>query len=444
MDLIGLISSFGGLLYTVVAFVIAILIIVAVHEYGHYIVGRWTGIYTEVFSLGFGPVIWSGVDKRGTRWQLAAIPFGGYCKFLGDANAASGKDGEAIDALEADQRRHTMHGAPLWARTLTVAAGPVFNFILSMFVFAAVLGYNGTATDPLSIAELKPFPIEQGLEVGDELLSIGGIETPKLENFGDLVENLPPTATLEYIVRRDGKKMTVNGPHPYPAMVSSVTPGSAAMDANLKVNDVILAVDGQPIGIFEELPAIVKAANGEPLELLLWRDGGEHTVTLSPRRTDIPNPDGGFTTRWLMGISSGMVFVPATESLGPIEALTSGAKQVSFVISSSLSGLYHMAVGKISTCNMRGPIGIAQTAGEVASQGLENFIWLIALLSTAVGMMNLFPIPVLDGGHLVFYAFEAVIGRPPSDRAMRILMAVGLALLLGLMLFATSNDVFCP
>ncbi|MFN4172811.1 MAG: site-2 protease family protein, partial [Pseudorhodobacter sp.] len=117
MELIGLIPTFGNVIWTVLAFVLALSIIVAVHEYGHYIVGRWTGIHAEVFSLGFGPVLFSRVDRRGTRWQFAALPFGGFVKFMGDADAASGKDGEVISTLSDRERRRTMHGAPLWARS---------------------------------------------------------------------------------------------------------------------------------------------------------------------------------------------------------------------------------------------------------------------------------------------------------------------------------------
>ena len=134
MDILSAIPAAGGVLTTIVAFVVALSVIVAIHEYGHYIVGRWSGIHAEVFSLGFGPVLLSRVDKRGTRWQLAALPLGGYVKFLGDANAASGPDEDAVAAMSPDMQRHTMLGAPLWARTATVAAGPVFNFILSILV----------------------------------------------------------------------------------------------------------------------------------------------------------------------------------------------------------------------------------------------------------------------------------------------------------------------
>ena len=444
MDTIGLIPSFGGFLYTVVAFVIALLIIVAIHEFGHYIVGRWSGIHAEVFSLGFGPVIWSRIDQRGTKWQIAALPLGGFVKFLGDSDPASGKDEGVLHAMAEGERRRSMHGAPLWARAATVAAGPAFNFMLSILVFAAIIGWRGTASDPLTIAELRPMPVEQGLMVGDEVLAIAGMDVPELDEISNFVDDLPNQLLLDYTVRRDNAVLTVSGPHPYPPMVGALTPGSAAMDIDLRVGDVVRSVDGLPVETFHQLREITGASDGKPMLLKVWRDGEDIDFTLAPRRVDLPDPDGGFETRWLIGITGGMVFVPMTESPGVLAAIGYGAEQTWFIMKSSVSGLTHVISGAISSCNIRGPIGIAQTSGEIASQGLTSFIWFIAVLSTAVGLLNLFPVPVLDGGHLVFHAYEAVAGKPPSDAALRVLMAIGLALLLTLMGFALLNDLTCP
>jgi regulator of sigma E protease len=162
-----------------------------------------------------------------------------------------------------------------------------------------------------------------------------------------------------------------------------------------------------------------------------------------PRRVDLPAPAGGFETRWLLGVTGGLFFTPETRTPGPVEAVTGAVGQTVFIVRSSLSGLYNMAVGAISRCNLRGPIGIAQTSGAAASAGWSDFVWFIAVLSTAVGLMNLFPIPVLDGGHLVFHAWEAVSGRPPGPRVLNVLMAAGLAMLGTLMLFAVYNDFTC-
>jgi regulator of sigma E protease len=429
---------------------VALSVIVAVHEYGHYIVGRWSGIKAEVFSLGFGPVLFSRRDRHGTRWQVAALPFGGYVKFLGDSDAASGKDGAAMADLSPERLRQTMHGAPLWARTATVAAGPVFNFILSIAIFTAVMMAGGKTAEPLTVGALTPLPVEGvALREGDEILAIAGMDLPDREAddaYDDFLAALPVTPLLDYTVRREGARMSVPGPQLMPPLVGGLSPQSAAFDAGLKAGDVITAVNDRPVVAFAQLKEIVEGSNGAPLALDVWRpgEGGGLALTLVPRRVDEPQPEGGFRTEWRIGVAGAMAFEPATVALGPVEALGQATAQTWAIVESSISGLYHMVTGAISACNMSGPIGIAEVSGAMASQGAQSFIWFIAVLSTAVGMLNLFPVPVLDGGHLVFYAYEAVAGRPPSERALRVMMSVGLTLILSLMLFAVFNDLFCP
>lgn len=442
-----LFSQFGGLLGLIAAFVVALSIIVAVHEYGHYIVGRWCGIKAEIFSLGFGPVIWSRMDRHDTRWQLALLPLGGFVKFKGDDNAASAKDSEAMSELSPEELRQTMHGAPLWARTLTVLAGPVFNFILSILIFSAVMLFQGRAVDPLTVGALQPLPYEGiTLQEGDEIRAIDGVPLPEFgdaEGFDAFVDALPRERLLSYTVERDGAVIEAKGPHPIPPRAMQLSPKSAAYDIDMRPGDVILAVEGTPIAAFDDIKDVVEAGNGAPVRLDVWRGGETLEFVLVPRRVDEPQPEGGFKTQWRIGIAGGFAFEPATESLGPGRALVGGVTRTYDVIAGSLSGLYHIVSGAISTCNMSGPIGIAQVSGAMASQGADSFIWFIAVLSTAVGLLNLFPVPVLDGGHLVFFGYEAVRGKPPSDRALRIFMSVGLTLILGLMVFALFNDLLC-
>ncbi|MCR9067310.1 MAG: RIP metalloprotease RseP [Rhodobacteraceae bacterium] len=439
------IPQFGGIAFTIIAFIAALSIIVAIHEYGHYIVGRWSGIHAEVFSLGFGPVLFSRTDRHGTKWQVAALPFGGYVKFLGDADAASGKDGAAIDAMDVSERRRSMHGAPLWARSATVAAGPVFNFILSILIFALVLFFTGRAVDEPVVGTPAALPAQfERLQEGDRITAIAGQPVETMSDVLRVSDDLDPAPTATYSIDRDGAALEVEAAFPRVPLVQSVTPQSAAIEAGLREGDVITAVNGVPIHAFAELRNAVDAAEGTPLTLTIWRAGETLDITLTPKRTDLPLPEGGFETRWLIGISGGLSFDLIRESVGPFAALWYGVEQTGFVITSSLSGLWHMITGAISSCNLQGPIGIAETSGAAASQGIDNFIWFIAVLSTAVGLLNLFPIPVLDGGHLMFHAYEAVAGKPPSDRALNIFMTVGLTLLLSLMLFALTNDIFCP
>ncbi len=450
MDITALIPTFGSAIYTVAAFVVALSVIVAIHEYGHYIVGRWSGIHADVFSLGFGPVLFRRTDKRGTQWQVALLPLGGYVKFAGDADAASVTRSADTPGLDAEARRRTMHGAPLWARAATVAAGPLFNFVLSIVVFAGILLVRGVANDPLVIDEVRPLPVaEQGLQPGDRLLAVDGRETPELDGLAAFIDTLPVAPVLDYTVARGDETREVRGAYPEPPLVGGVTAQSAAMAAGIRTGDVITAIDGQDVFAFAQLRDIVGNSDGRPLDLELWRpdgagDGEILSMTLMPKRMDLPRPEGGFETRWLIGITGGLYFTPETVTPGPFAALGYGVEQTGFIIRSSLSGLYNMAVGAISSCNLRGPIGIAQTSGAAASQGVASFVWFIAVLSTAVGLLNLFPIPVLDGGHLVFHAYEALRGKPPGEWAMNVLMAMGLALLGTLMLFALFNDIFCP
>ncbi|MCC5986466.1 MAG: RIP metalloprotease RseP [Pararhodobacter sp.] len=444
MDLFGLLPGFGNLFFTLGAFIVALSVIVAVHEYGHYIVGRWCGIHAEVFSIGFGPVLFSRTDRRGTRWQVAAVPLGGYVKFLGDANAASAADGEAMAGMEEDRRRHTMHGAPLWARSATVAAGPAFNFVFSIAVFALYIGMQGLPADEPRLGAVHPLPQPaQELREGDLVTAIEGRAVESVGDIFRLADEMPGSPALFYTVERDGQVLQLQGPHPVPARADGISLNSAARDAGMQAGDVILEVDGQPIWSFAQLPPIVAEAQGEPVQLRIWRAGEEAELTLVPRRTDLPLPEGGFETRWLIGVQSGAFFELATRRAGPVEVVPMAAVQTWEVITRSLSGLYHMIAGQISTCNLSGPIGIASASGAIAADGIWPFIWFIAVLSTAIGLLNLFPIPVLDGGHLVFHAYEAIRGKPPSDRAVGFLMAIGLAMLATLMLFAIANDLFC-
>jgi regulator of sigma E protease len=445
MDLIGLIPSFGNVLYTLAAFVVALSVIVAIHEYGHYIVGRWSGIHAEVFSIGFGPVLFSRRDKRGTRWQVAALPLGGYVKFFGDADAASAPDAELVSGLTPDERRMTMQGAPLWARASTVAAGPIFNFVLSIIVFSAIVLVQGIARDPLTVAGLNPVPFApMELEVGDEIVEIAGHEVPGVDESEGFLDRLPKEPYLDYLVHRDGETIEVRAPHPRTTLVVGVSPQSAAIDTGLEEGDVVTEIDGEEVVLFDDLRRIVGDSDGRTLALEVWRNGEMLDYDLTPRRTDIPAYEGGFETRWLIGISGGEFYERARAMPGPLEALTIGAQQTGRVMESSLSGLYHVIAGAISSCTISGPVRIAQTSGEVASQGLTDFIWFIAVMSTAIGLINLFPIPVLDGGHLIFHAWEAVTGRPPGDRALRVMMSLGLVVVLSFMGFALTNDFFCP
>lgn len=443
MEIATILSGIGGTAYTIISFIVALSIIVTVHEYGHYIVGRWSGIKANVFSIGFGKPLWQRTDKHGTVWQIAALPLGGYVKFAGDANAASAPDSHAVDGLSAEEARHTMPGAPLWARAATVAAGPVFNFIFSAIVFTGFVLASGQVGDKMIVDEIAPMPLENGLQKGDEVLAIAGQELPEMDEYFEFTDTLPREATLEYTVLRKFEEITVLAPHPYPVIVSGISPKSAARDAGLEVGDVITHLNGAPSPTFRGLQEYVTGQGGATMTLTVWRDGETFEAELTPRRRDLPLPEGGFETRWLIGITGGLLFQAGTEPVGLLTAIGYGWEQVWQIIKTSISGLYHMITGAISACNLSGPVGIAETASTMASQGTTSFVWFIAMLSTAIGMLNLFPIPVLDGGHLVFYAYEAVRGKPLPDRAVGVMMTFGLLLIGSLMVLGLGADLFC-
>ncbi|TRW98265.1 RIP metalloprotease RseP [Paracoccus sp. M683] len=440
-----LIPQFGNTLYTLVAFILALSIIVTVHEFGHYIIGRWSGIKAEVFSVGFGPRLFSRRDRHGTLWQVAAVPLGGYVRFLGDENAASAGPGRQVDPA---LRRQTLAGAPLWARFATLLAGPVFNFILSILIFAGFAIFMGLPRDQVVVGRIAPMPPEVTSELrpGDQVLGIGGVPVAGWADMRRVIDQVPPAPVQDWLVMRDGEELTVPGPDPMPPRVSGVGARSAAADAGIRPDDVILSVDGVAVTRFDQIASKVAEAEGRPLDLAVWRSGdGTLSFTLTPKQQDLPAVGGGFERRWLIGVTGGDgYFTPATRSAGLFEALWLGAERTWSVITMSLSGLWAMISGQIDSCNLGGAISIAQTTGQAASAGGASFITWIAFLSAAIGFLNLLPIPVLDGGHLMFYSYEAVTGRPPSDRALNLLTALGFATVIALMIFGLTNDLFCP
>ena len=436
------IPDIGTFAFMAAAFIVALSVIVAVHEFGHYIVGRWTGIRADVFSIGFGPVLASRVDRHGTRWQIAALPLGGYVKFRGDANAASaGADAEMIHQMTPQELRETMHGAPLWARAATVAAGPVFNFILAIALFFALLLWMGLPREPVTIERFHAMPVDTGgLREGDVLLEVDGIALADITT-----ENQPePRPTIPYLVERDGQQIAVEGPWWQPPLVGGVQPDSAGADSGLREGDYIAAIDDEPVFDFAQLSRIVRETDGRELKLSVWREGETLEVSLNPRMTSSPRAEGGFETRYLIGLYSSSLFEAERRTPGVIEAAGLAVERSWLQFTTTISGLAHIVTGRISTCNIAGPLTIAKVSGQTALMGPEQFVTLVAALSIMIGFANLLPIPILDGGHLVFHAWEAVAGRPPPDRVLNVLMVGGLAVLIALMVFAVSNDLFCP
>ena len=442
MEYISQIPVFGGFISTVIAFVLVLGVVVFVHEYGHYIVARWCGIHAEKFSLGFGPVIWSRIDKRGMQWQLAAIPLGGYVKFLGDRGAASEIDQDAMDEMSEADRARSFPSARLIFRALTVAAGPFANFILATVIFAGLVLFQGISTEKAIIGTVFQMPESSyGLESGDEILEIEGQTVNKFSDVVEFTLAMNPPGDMELLVLRDGTQLLVTAPYLLIPGVYGVDPLSAASLAGLKAGDLVVAADGKSIKTFGELQKIVANSVDIEINLQIWRDSSYLELPITPVLREFPDGDGGFTERVMIGVYGAFAFLPTTEAPTPWNAAYIGIRQTYYYIESSLNGIRHMFLGNLSPTNLQGPIGIASVSKETVNQGVVKFISFIAVISTGIGMLNLFPIPMLDGGHLMFYLFEAVRGRPPAQKTIQAFMSIGLAMVLLLMVFVTYNDL---
>lgn len=363
------------LIGTIIPFLFVLTIVVFVHEMGHYLVGRWCGIGVQAFSIGFGPELIGFNDKRGTRWKLSAIPLGGYVKFVGDMNATSTPDADAIEQLTPEQRKVAFHLQPVWKRAATVLAGPVFNFILTIVVFAVFFtAYGRYVLDPV-VAEVRPDS---------------------------------------------------------PAAIAGFAPG-----------DRFVSVEGQPITTFADVQRIVSARGGDPLTFVMQRDGRDVTLTATPELADQKDGFGNTVKVAVIGVvTNEQVGQPRLITYTPGEAVVQAVSDTGYVIARTGQFLKRFVVGREDKCQLGGPVKIAGMAGQAAKVGFESLIQLAALLSVGIGFLNLLPIPPLDGGHLLFYAIEAVKGRPVSERAMEAVYRVGFVLVLGFMAFVFWNDLF--
>ena len=438
--------QFGNFVITVLAFFLCLSVIVFVHEFGHYFIGKLSGIHAEVFSIGFGPVIISAYDKRGTKWQLAAFPLGGYVKFLGDKNPASSPGPEIDKRDEQNLLRKSMHGAPLWARFITVAAGPLFNFIFSGLIFFLIFMDQGMTKLPLTVDKTFDSPYKQKFEKGDVVRSVNGLKIKNdLKKLNDQLGGVFDNEPLTYVVERNGILITLENIIQNPPRISQVLPKSSAISAGLEKGDLILSLNSREIKNFNEIKEFVEASQGEGFIVEYWREGLVYETRLTPQIVDVPIESGGFERIYRVGIVSDYFpFQPAMTKQSISWAFLSSIKSIYLIMEGSVKGLYHIVFGNISSCNLSGPISIAETSGQMVKQGSLNYLWFIAVLSTAIGMINLFPIPVLDGGHLMFFTVEALIGRKPNQKIVNTFMALGFALLVGLMLFSVLNDFLCP
>ncbi|MEM8814829.1 MAG: RIP metalloprotease RseP [Pseudomonadota bacterium] len=446
----------GTVLGSAVAFIVAISILVAVHEYGHYIVGRICGMKVLRFSIGFGKPIWTrvaGPDR--TEYCISAIPLGGYVRFL---------DSREADVLPADVGR-AFDQRPVPQRIAVLFAGPLFNFLFAILAYWALFVY-GIPTVVPAVGDIEPgsYADEAGLEYGDRIVSVNGQTTPDWEStllgmLDQLVAEGRVDMTLEdddgatrrttLSVGEDRARLTEPGmlfdglgfqAWQFPAVVGSVSDDGTANRAGVEVGDRIVSVDGEPVRNFSDLIALIAPRPGATVELGFIRadTGREESRSLT---IDSVERDG--QTIGMLGIGSSEAagdFV-YLRKFGPLESVGKAIDRTWASSVFTLKMLGRMLTGDVSIKNISGPINIAQFAGQSAERGVDYFLGFLAIVSISLGVLNLLPVPVLDGGQIVYQTIELLKGSPLSERAQIIGQQAGILALIMLMSFAFYNDI---
>lgn len=447
------------MLFTLGSFVVALAILIAVHEFGHFWVARRLGVKVLRFSIGFGrPLFRVQRNPDATEYVVALVPLGGYVKMLD----------EREDEVPPEQAHLAFNRQSLWKRSAIVAAGPMFNFLFAIFAYWAIFMAGDSGLRPV-VGEVAPQSIaaEAGFQPGDELIRIGGREAGSWETSlfafigksldgrelavevrdpsgNESVRWIPSEAVQSLAEEPDllGRLGLAPRRPVLPAVIGELVPGEAAEEAGMQVGDRILAVDGSPIPSWEEWVGIVREHAGQTLDLDLERADGERVVlSITPRSTLV---DGSTVGR----IGAG-VLVPddlsddyrVEVSYGPVESLGRAVSKTVDMSVMTLRVVGRMLIGQASVENLSGPITIAETAGRTASYGLESFVKFLAVVSISLGILNLLPIPILDGGHLLYFFIEWVKGSPVSEAAQIQGQKIGLFLLAALMTLAFYLDL---
>lgn len=469
----------------ILPFLFVLTLVVTIHELGHYWAARSLGTVIESFSVGFGRAIFKWRDKQGVEWRVGWIPLGGYVRFAGDDNAASVPDHEDLAEMKAKILAHNdpsalqrfFHFKPVWQRTLITVAGPVANFILAIVLFSLLLGIfgeNRAAPKIANVAAGSPAAVA-GLQVGDVVRAVDGRDITDLASLNQYIvvrANVPihftvlragktveldATPVMTQVVDPTGARQKIGqlGIEALPTRVAAVDPGSPAAAAGFQPGDIVQKADEAIIKDFPQLASYVATRVGAPITFTVDRAGQTLELVGTPILRDVT--DGSGTHRRVsMGLANGGAPSEIIRvRYGPVEAIGAGARKTWDVLSTTLYYLGRLVRGQVPADQLGGFIGIAKASDAVAKMGAEGapnpamgvfgaFIALLqlsAILSVSVGFLNLLPIPVLDGGHLVFYAYEAVARRPLAANVQAVGYRLGLALLLGFMLFAVWNDL---
>ena len=451
-----------SVLVSIVSFIVALGILVTVHEYGHFWVARRLGVKVLRFSIGFGRPIWKRVGRDGIEWVVAAIPLGGYVKMLDE------REGE----VPPEERAVAFNNQPVWKRIAIVAAGPLANFLLAVLLYSAMylIGVQGLVPEVGEVLPDTP-AAEAGLRSGDRLVAANGIDLPTWEAATlTLLDQALDTGIIELRVRdarggtrmlpldlRDHARLLDEGDlleklgiRPWrpriPAVIGEVSADLPAARAGLRSGDEILLANGEPIHDWMDWVAFVRAHPGKPVTLVVRRDGRRLQLELLPEARD----DGKGNRIGFIGAAPDVDRDAYQAQLQahrtvvryePLEALGQGLRKTREATVLTVKLLYKMLLGEASIKSISGPLSIAQYAGISATIGLAAFLSFMGIVSVSLGVINLLPVPILDGGHLLFYLVELVKGSPVSERTEAIGQQIGLFLLGALMLLAFYNDL---
>lgn len=436
-------------------FLVVLGVLVAFHELGHFLAARWVGVKVLKFSLGFGPKIF-GRQVGETEYLLSAIPLGGYVKLFGE---------DETEAATPEDRKRSFAHKGLWAKVLVVAAGPGFNFILAYLIFAGWLSTGSPLFVP-TFRDLSP-DIEAlvpgspassaGMEIGDHITKVNGKEiSTKTELLDAVAHSKGEALSLEIKRGTQVKPLSVIpvpmqgqpaspdeplytiGVEETPPLVTSVMHGLPASTAGFQAGDRVIGIDGQTIYTWLQMTTIVRESPNKSLHVDVLRNGQRIPLVVTPS-SEKATVNGQSVEVGKIGISGpGRSLMHADN---PLQAVYQGLDATWGWTELTAIGLYKMVVGDISSKNIGGPLTIANISGEAASQGASSVIFLIAILSINLGVLNLLPIPILDGGHLLFFLIEGILRKPLGDRQREIAQQAGLVLLVGVMIFAFWNDL---
>ena len=438
------------LLRMVVAFAVTLGTLIIVHEFGHYLVARWSGVKVLRFSVGFGQVLLSRrLGRDQTEWALAAFPLGGYVKMLDE------REGE----VRPEERDRAFNRQPVHKRFAIVLAGPLANFLLAIVVYWCLFMHGVPGSRPVVDAPLAQTPAAAaGFVPGETVIKIAGQPVRTWEEVRlALLKQAVARRSVEVEVRADDGTVKVHrldlsglgpdrvtsefldavglqalkgGPKP---VVETVIAGGAAERAGIDPGDRILAIDDKPISTWDDLVKAIRARPGVPLDFSIRRASGERiALRVTP---DVAQENGTAIGR--IGVGP---FIDVRYAVGP--ALWQGVKKTWDMSVFTLEMLGRMIIGEVSLKNLSGPITIADYAGQSWMMGWMPYITFIALISISLGVLNLLPVPVLDGGHLMYYIAEIIRGRPVSDRTLELGQRVGMVVLFSLMAFALYNDIY--